>query len=472
MGRPKESPQSTPRGNKEGTHGSKEFTMHIQGHTMPLREQRKKLMQSLEKINAQIEHDEEERAGEGKPLIGDVDGEIFDPSSAPSTARSESSYYKRKRQMQEIANEEEAEKVRHHFEYPSEAGLVIFQVCMSLGYCGYVVTSWLYIGAVRDEVLPNCSNVWPYSHELQAVCDVSILAFWTFPIFCCIFLLIFFYRDLLSTRMYYEMLCHNVYLDMENVDFFKSRPVRILLFWMVLGMMMYPATGNFHLHGVKATLGYWIPIMSFLGMLYSTWDLETRLLSLAKYVEREFDDAKVHMHNSVFIRDYFCKKAFERVRDTARKVDKIHTTGSYIKAIVKMAEKMATEKQWTGEVEAEIENEAAGYDSFFVAFSKKYWVADFLYCPALEDTRARKFRNWFRAYAVYTFLLMALFLYLFVATVVSHLHHQGVLESSLLTQMFKVDHFMVVPVGPSHSKDVTGKPHEFLFKVADRLHRL
>merc|ERR1719321_137567 len=337
---------------------------------------------------------------------------------------------------------------------------------MSLGYSGYVMTAWLYIGAVRHDVFPNCNEVWPFSHEMQGVCEFSVLAFWTYPIFC--------YRDLLCTRLYYEMLCHNVFLDLENVDFFESRAVRLLLFWMCTGVLMYPATGNLHFSGMKATVAYWIPVLSFLGMLYASWDLETRLLSLAKYVEREFDDAKVHMQNSVFIRDYFCKKAFERVRDSSRRVKKIHTTGSYIKSIIKMAEKMATtEKQWTGEAEAVIENEAAGYDSFFVAFSNKYWVSDFLHCPALEDKRATKFRRWLSIYMVYTFMLMGLFVYLAIATVISHLHHQGLLETSLLTEWFKVDNFMVVPVGPSHSKDVTGSTsNHFLFQVADRLNHL
>lgn len=381
----------------------------------------------------------------------------------------------RKEQIKAIADETEAEKIRSHFEYPSEISLVLFQIGMSLGYCGYVGTSWLYIGAVRHNVFPDCNTVWPFSHEMQGVCEFSVLAFWTYPIFCCIFLLIFFYRDLLCTRLYYEMLCHNVFLDLENIDFLESRAVRFLIFWMVMGILMYPATGNLHMHGIKVTIAYWIPVFSFLAMLYASWDIETRLLSLAKYVEREFDDAKVHMQNSVFLRDYLMRRAFLRVRDTSRKMKKIHTTGSYVKAIVKMAEQMClTESEWMSEVMAD---EAAGQDSFFVAFSNSYWVTEFLYCPALEDARAKKFRLWMRVYITYTVILMLFLTYLAMATIISHLHHQRIIGQSLITDWFQVQNFLVFPVGPSHSKDVTGNEKlpgadkaNFLLQVIGNLH--
>jgi hypothetical protein len=458
------------------------FSMHMSGNVLSLKEKKDSLLRKLEKVNeeiaaqkARIEAGDVE-AGEIEPLMGTIEGETVEISytQPAQTHRSDASTKTDEEKISSIADEDEAEKIRHHFEYPSEFSLIAFQVGMSLGYSGYVMTAWLYIGAVRHDVFPDCNHVWPFSHEMQGVCEFSILAFWTFPIFCCIFLLIFLYRDLLNTRLYYEMLCHNVYLDLENVDFFESQAVRFLLFWMGVASLMYPATGNLHIAGMKATVAYWIPVVSFMAMLYASWDLETRLVSLAKYVEREFDDAKVHMQNSVFLRDYLCRQAFERVRDTSRKMQKIHGTGSYVRAVVKMAMKMCrTEKQWSLQYQGD---EHSGYDSFFVAFSRTYWVTDFLYCPQLEDKRARKFRAWFRVYFIYTFALLTFFLYLGVATIVSHLYHQRKIEESMLTRWFKVENFLVFPVGPSHSKDVTGEEGghhgSLLLRVIDHLTRL
>lgn len=473
------SPRTSPR-TPAGDPEVGRFSLHMSGDFLNLKETRSKLLKKLDKINEEIARQEakpdvEDPGLETSPLLGElspehreIDTHRSGGSSARKTVRSDSM------KISSIADEDEAELIRSHFEYPSEASLVLFQICMSLGYSGYVFTSWLYIGAVRHKVFPDCNEVWPFSHEMQGVCEFSVLAFWTFPIFCCIFLLIFFYRDLLCTRLYYEMLCHNVYLDLENVDFFESAAVRLLLTWMCMGMFMYPATGNLHISGMKGTAAYWIPVVSFMGMLYASWDLETRLVSLAKYVEREFDDAKIHMQNSVFLRDYLAKQAFERVRDSSRKMKKVHTTGSYVKAVVKMAIKMCrTEKEWSMPVAGD---EHAGHDSFFVAFSRHFWVTDFLYCPSLEDARAKKFRAWFRVYFAYTLLLLFFLSYLTIATIVSHLYHQGKLSESLLTRWFQVENFLVFPVGPSHSKDVTGDKADhhghFLFQVIDRLTHL
>merc|ERR1719335_976579 len=192
---------------------------------------------------------------------------------------------------------------------------------MTLGYIAYTTTSWLSVGAVKEELFPSCGDVWTVPF-LRTGCETTVLAFWTFPLFCCFFLLCFYYRDLLCTRLYYEMLAHNVFLDFENVDFTKSSAVRLMLVWMLVALMMYPMSGQMlslskTTFAFKITIPYWLPLFSFLGLLYASWDLESRLLSLSKYVEREFDQAKDHMGNSVFMRDHLCELAFEDVQKHA-----------------------------------------------------------------------------------------------------------------------------------------------------------
>merc|ERR1719482_2289953 len=74
-------------------------------------------------------------------------------------------------------------------------------------------------------------------------CVGSIMIYWTFPLFCCQVLLLYFYRDLLQTRMYYMMFAHQVHLDFMNIPFFSALSVRMMLGWMLLSFAMYPLAG-------------------------------------------------------------------------------------------------------------------------------------------------------------------------------------------------------------------------------------
>merc|ERR1719408_63836 len=150
---------------------------------------------------------------------------------------------------------------------------------------------------------------------------------------------------------------------------------------------------------------FWIPMGSFIGgVLYASWDLETRLLSLSKYVEREFEDAKIHIDTSLFMPDYVARQGFIAARSAKTKEIKLrsmsteafgsprtaeadgspvrlttaHTTGMYIRAIAQKA--MYLESK--GKLLAPEHDEAStGQDSLFASFRSDYWVVAFLYCP-------------------------------------------------------------------------------------------
>lgn len=346
-----------------------------------------------------------------------------------------------------VTDEEAAEQNRHHYEYPEIHALCAMQFGMSLGYIAYTMTAWLYLGTIKEELFPDCDHVWSEPF-LRWGCETTVLAFWMFPLFCCFFLLCFFYRDLLCTRLYYEMLAHNVFLDFENVDFTQSSAVRLMLVWMFVALLMYPMSGVvFSWRKLKLTITYWLPLLSFVGLLYASWDLETRLLSLAKYVEREFESAKDHMSNSVFMQDHLCEVAFDDVQQHAHRVRKIHTTGSYIRAIVKRAQGLVEEVA-DQELRDARKARSIMHSRFLVVFSSTFWVSRLLYCPSLDDYRAQRFRKWFRWYKLYTFSLLPFLAYLMFATVITHFHHQHIIPTSWLTKWFNVENFLIVPVGP------------------------
>lgn len=343
-----------------------------------------------------------------------------------------------------VTNESEAEDIRQHFDYPDAKTLTVMQIGMGFGYSAYMLTAWLYASIQKDDLFQDCSKTWPHSPEMADLCSGTILLFWTFPLFCCIFLLIFFYRDLLHTRLYFEFLAHRVFLDFRNVGFTESRAVRLMIFWMFAGMLMYPTAGNISLRAGKMTMPYWIPVLSFGGMLFSYWDLETRLLSLAKFVEGDVDWAKRHFRECFFMRDFVAKKAFQNLElhasaqdeDGTINVKQVHATGTLINAITDEAIRMAKAGDMTG-----FDKEDEG---MFAAWLNTYWVTQLLYSPALQDGRANTFRRWFRCYLYANLLFMLFLFYLTFCTVITHLRMQGTIPSSWLTETFTVSHFAFI----------------------------
>merc|ERR1719197_1947553 len=86
-------------------------------------------------------------------------------------------------------------------------------------------------------------------------------------------------------------------------------------------MYLLRGSDKLALADVEMTLPYWFPVLSSLGLLYTNWDLETRLLSLSKFVEEDPEWAK-HYHNQCyFIRDNVASVAFARVQE------KLHSLG-------------------------------------------------------------------------------------------------------------------------------------------------
>merc|ERR1719408_333914 len=192
---------------------------------------------------------------------------------------------------------------------------------------------------------------------------------------------------------------------------------------------------------------FWIPMGSFIGgVLYASWDLETRLLSLAKYVEREFENAKVHIDSSLFMPDYVARQGFIAVQagmGIMTSQGAPPTTGTYIRAIAQKAKELDS----AGKLHS-AENDVAAQiqQSLFASFRSDYWVVAFLFCPHLNDERAVKFRRLLIVYKIYAFLMVGFLLYLFVCSGVSHLQRQERIQESTFTRMFHVERFLIMPM--------------------------
>jgi len=329
-------------------------------------------------------------------------------------------------------------------QYPGAISVALMHVALLCGYIVYMLTAWLFCGAVRDRLFIKCVIIWPDTYVMQYICLICALLFWTFPLYCCFLLTAFYYRDLLRTELYFRLLTHNVFVAYEKIDFFRSYGVRSMLCYCLLACSYYLAGVIKMKDRASSTVPYWIPIVSFFSLLYFNWDIDGRLVSLCQFVEQGFDEAVTHIHESVFMRDYVVRQACVEVNEHLKE-DRFHTTGEYIKGMVQKAEVL----DFTGVLETEGVYER-GIETMFTAMRQSllpggsgYWISDFLEYPEFDDPLSSRFRSVFRIYRYFTATLLCGLMYLYVATVVTHLHHQGWVETSWLTTLLSVEPLMI-----------------------------
>jgi len=282
---------------------------------------------------------------------------------------------------------------------PLTGETVATSVVFTLGYTIYLLTAWFKCTVDWNETFPKCHNI--NNQFLSTTCEVSCLAFWTSPIAFSIVVVIYFYFDVLCIELYYALLGHNVLIDYDHVHFIKSYPVLLLLCWQILGLGIYVFDRHTLVIRLIRTLPYWFPVLSAFSMLWCTWDVEYRLITLSKYVERNFEDALHHLGSCVFLRDYVVKAGVQSLQKH-KGFRKNAGIGANIKDIVEEIEVLELE----GQLE---EFQPEPHDL-------KLWMSEIIYDQSHQDERSRNFRFWFRIYRVYTVAMLLLLLGLMNST--------------------------------------------------------
>jgi len=313
------------------------------------------------------------------------------------------------------ASDDELKDVRKRLRVPQAWELVVLNMGMSLGYSVYVLTAWLYCALMKEHIFPNCGPVWTKDSFgfMALICKMCVLAFWSLPLYCCVVVLGIFYRNVLNSWLYYEFAGHRLHLDYTNVSFFSAFSVLSMIAWAVVGCTMYffrDLTFVALLWGIKSTIPYWIPIISFLGMLYTTWDLELSLISVAKYVEDDLEWSQKHLMQTYLVRDYVAQAAWKKLK----KEQKLPKNGNMADLVKILATEVAAMQR---------EGQSEGEKQWLLAvLSKEYWVTDLLYYDDLKDERTRGFHSWFTAFMWFVFCCGIIVLYLFMCTTFSVFH--------------------------------------------------
>lgn len=357
------------------------------------------------------------------------------------------------------------DKVDHELEAqyrraaPTARKLVVLQMLYSICCVGYTASAWVYCCIARRSLFIRCPELYPVdildvSHKNWYAlhgCEASQLFFWTFPLGCCLACIIFYWLDACHVRVWYEMLAHHVIMDFENTHFLKSIKMIVVWIWGVAALSMFVFAKRLTWDGLMMSLPYWFPVLSFFVTMYTAWDIEARLMSVATYTSSDPEWAKAHHGRCESYKDFVLREAFNRVhervqhemRSGALLADGTHlvvsvkqfTTAGFVDAIHEEAKRVIKDGLTTAEACAD----SAG------VFGWNYhgWMFKLLYTECLQDdTRAMTARFWMRIYAVYSISLLSLVSYLLFTTIVTHLRQQRVIPDTWWVGWFSVDNFV------------------------------
>jgi len=303
---------------------------------------------------------------------------------------------------------EEQEEILERFQAPKVWMLVVLNTAMALGYSAYVLTSWSYATIMHQTMFPPCVFIplqdMDWSTWYMPGCKIAVLAFWLLPLVSVFVVLGLFYRNCLQSQLYYTLASHRVHLDFADGAFFGSISIWCLMAITFVGLTTYAYydwSYNTLIYRIRFTIPYWIPIASFAGALWSAWDVEKQLVSLAKVVEKDLDWVKQEIPKTYLIRDYVARKAWANIRGTISASD----TTSWVKALVQECARI----------------EAAGGTEhretlIFRFLDSHYWVTEFLYNDKVRDARATNFHWWFRIFKCFVACMVVLVIYLMTAT--------------------------------------------------------
>jgi len=399
---------------------------------------------------------------------------VDDPSNAPRATPIS---------MPKVKAEETADEER--FECPPAWFLALVTVAMSLMTSITVVGSLFFLLAAPEKVSPHC-----YSHPKfaqRAFCTASTVAFWTYPVVCCLFVVLVYAKNLLDQRTYYEFLLHKVVIGFGRVQAWKNPVVLALLLY---AFVAFSALVWFHystpgsaaeVAHVYASLAYITPIISFLAVIFTQWSIQGKLITLPIFMQ-DYDWAVEHLKTSRCYTVSNIHLGYLAMENQLDLSDDTLDTPQMIALVEHYANKVQASKKATDEalkkVKDDVEAAIADTPDKLIAdtprrlaeelavaetglsgllaqectesflnkpestldeadkilmekvFSAKewvYWEVRMLFNPRLQDERSQSFRNWALAYLVFCALAILLSVYIFVCCLITCLEIEQVL---------------------------------------------
>jgi len=197
------------------------------------------------------------------------------------------------------------------FDCPPGWFLVVNAIGMSFMTALTVVGAFFFCLAAPETITNHCW-LWRTKSQgllLQAACTASTVAFWTYPVICCIFVGLIFAKNLVDARMYYEFLLHKVFVGYERrsiMKIFNYPALPLLLLYAAVAMTSIGWHANslaieHHPNQVQeymfGYMTYLTPVLSFVATLISKWSVQYFLIPLCEFLE-DFRWARGHIDGS------------------------------------------------------------------------------------------------------------------------------------------------------------------------------
>jgi len=326
-----------------------------------------------------------------------------------------------------------------------------------------VVGSLFFLLAAPEKVSPHC-----YAQEMlvkRTLCTASTLAFWTYPVVCCLFVVLVYAKNLVDQRTYYEFLLHKVVIGFGKVQAWKNPVVLALLLY---AMLAFSALVWYHYSQVNAevahmyaSLAYITPIISFLAVIFSQWSIQGKLITLPIFLQ-DYDWGVEHLQKSRCYPVSELHRGYLAMEHELDQSDDTLDTPKLIALVEHYANKVHASDKSANDVEANAEADVAASDStateasgLFVQEIKEsflnkpestlneadkklmekvlaakewvYWEVRMLFNPRLQDERSQSFRNWALAYMVSVLFAIILSVYIFVCCLITCLEIEQVL---------------------------------------------
>lgn len=345
------------------------------------------------------------------------------------------------------------------FECPEPWYLALYTIGMSAMTGLTIVGALFFLLAAPEKVTPKC---WLMVDNpiARGCCVFSTVCFWTYPVVCCIFVVLIFAKNLIETRMYYEFLLHRVVVGFgDQSSSFICRPVIGLLVYALLALSTTGWAVSLAYHPSEAVgdvihevqcgyLAYITPVVSFLVVLMSRWSIQGGLVTLPNFLQ-DFEWGVDHLRKcncypmATLHLGYLALQGKLAVNPctltTPQLVALVEQEACAVISATTEAEATAAEggarvsrAVTLKELEAK-ELEAAREEMFkFENVPKNvlewlHWPTRMLFSRTLQDDHANEFRQWAFAYMVALVVLVTLGLYLFVCCTVTALQIEKVL---------------------------------------------
>jgi len=357
-------------------------------------------------------------------------------------------------QPKETADEEK-------FDCPQPWFLALLTVAMSAMTSITVAGALFFLLAAPEKVSPHCYK--RSSAVSQTLCTASTVCFWTYPVVCCLFVVLVFAKNLVDQRVYYEFLIHKVVIGYGKAQPWKDPIVIILLGYALCAFsaLVWHSMSQVQIEvsHVYSSLAYITPIISFLAVILAQWSIQGKLVTLPNFMEN-YDWAVQHLnechcyyvdnvHVGYNALEIALEKSTDEHLDTPRLVALVEHYTQIVSSIAKSGDDadLEAKKPVAGardgpsspisalrspvsrspftksisDAERELVTEAGQVKEYV------YWQVRLLFNPRLQDGRSQNFRNWALAYMVTVILAVMLSVYIYICCLITCLEIERVL---------------------------------------------